>query len=84
MSCPPDSCASHQLVVLDAGDRLFELHLARRGEADAFVLAGGAEVGELLGLLGVDLEVLRLGVLADHHAGIELLAGADEQRAAFT
>ena len=31
----------------------------------------GAEVGQLLGLQGIDLEVLRLGVLADHHALVE-------------
>src|SRR3954449_7005705 len=72
-----------QLVVLDVGDRLFQAHSARRGQADAFVLrARGAEVGELLGLEGIDLEVLGLGVLADDHALVEHLPGGDEQHAA--
>ena len=31
----------------------------------------------------VDLEVLGLGVLADHHAFVELLAGRDEEDAAL-
>src|SRR5207302_10608166 len=36
-----------QLVVLDVGDRLFQAHPARRGQADALVLgARRAEVGE--------------------------------------
>src|SRR5690606_23620301 len=54
-----------------------------RGQADAFVLAAGAEVGQLLGLERVDLEVLRLGILAYDHPFVELLAGRDEQRAAL-
>src|SRR6187402_928107 len=80
----PDALRGHldQLVVLDVGDRLLERHPPRRGQADRVVLAGRAEVGQLLGLERVDLEVLRLGVLADHHALVELLAGVDEQDAA--
>src|SRR5690606_7588029 len=72
-----------QLIILDVGDRLFEGHPARRGEANGIILAGGAEVGELLGLERVHLQVLRLGVFADNHAFVELLARADEQYAAI-
>src|SRR4029453_12715565 len=57
-----------QLVVLDVGNGLLQRHPARRRQADAFVLARSAEVGELLGLEGIDLKVLRLRILADDHA----------------
>src|SRR4028119_1441463 len=82
----PDALRRHldQLVVLDVGDGLFQGHALGRGEADAFVLAAaGAEVGELLGFQGVDLEVLGLGVLADDYAFVELLSGRDEEDAAL-
>src|SRR5690606_23375080 len=72
-----------QLVVADIGDRLFQRHLARRGEADRLVLAGGADVGQLLGLHRVDVEVVVAAVLADDHALIDRRAGIDEQDAAF-
>src|SRR5690606_19955739 len=79
-----DALGGHfdQLVVLDVSDRLLQRHLARRGQANAFILAAGAEVGELLGLQRIDLEILRLGIFADDHALVELFAGADEQHAA--
>src|SRR5690606_36160146 len=35
------------LVVVDIGDRLFERHALRRGQADRVVLARRTEVGEL-------------------------------------
>src|SRR3569623_797943 len=57
------------LVVVDIGDGLFQSHLVRRGQADRVVLAArGAEVGQLLGLHRVDLEVVRFGVLDEHNA----------------
>ena len=55
----------------------------RRRQQHGVVLAGGADVGELLALQRVDVEVVAAGVLADDHAGIDLLARADEQRAAL-
>src|SRR5690349_10843453 len=53
-----------ELVVLDVGDRLLQAHALRRRQANALVLARGAEVGELLRLQGIDLEVLGLRILA--------------------
>ena len=82
----PDHLRRHldQFVVLDVGDRLLQRHPLGRGQADAvFLGARGAEVGELPGLERIDLEVLRLGVLADDHAFVELVAGRDEQDAAL-
>src|SRR5882672_5938023 len=63
----PDRLRGHldQLVVLDIGQRLFQRHLDRRGQAHRLVLRGGADVGELLALEDVDLEVVVAGVLAD-------------------
>src|SRR5881398_3581388 len=43
-----------QLVVRDELDRILERQLDGRGEEDRIVLAGGADVGELLGPDGVD------------------------------
>ena len=46
-----------------------------------FILAGRADVGELLALDDVELEVIAARVLADDHAGIDLGAVLDEHRA---
>src|SRR5450755_1887572 len=80
----PDRFRGHldQFVVLDIGQRLFQGHLDRRGQAHRFVLRGGADVGELLALQDVDLEVVVAGVLADDHALVDLAAGRDHHRAA--
>src|ERR1700727_1355906 len=54
-----------QFVVLDIGQRLFQRHLDRRRQAHRLNLRGGANVGELLALEDVDLEIIVAGVLAD-------------------
>ena len=54
----------HQLVVLDIGDRLLEAHPARRDQQHGLVLAGGADVGELLFLDRVHVQVVVAAVLA--------------------
>jgi hypothetical protein len=43
----------------------------------------GAHVGELFGLARIDRHVVGAGVFADDHAGVNGLAGADEEAAAF-
>src|SRR3546814_7971212 len=58
----------HQLVIVDIGDRLLKRQPLGWGEAQRIVLAAGTEVGELLGLERIDLEIVGLGVLTDHHA----------------
>src|SRR5687768_13436223 len=72
-----------QLVLVDVCDRLLERQAFWWRKPYGFVLRPTrAEVGQLLGLQGVDLEVLGLGVLADDHAFVDRLAGRDHQRAA--
>src|SRR6266404_4074279 len=80
----PDRLRGHldQFVVLDIGQRLFQGHLDRRGQAHRFVLRGGADVGELLALEDVDLEIVVAGMLADDHALVDLPARLDHHRAA--
>src|SRR3546814_2648255 len=72
-----------QLVVGDVGERLLQAHHAWRRQAHCLVLAGGAHVGELLGLHRVDFEVVAAAVLADHHAFVDGAAGLDEDLAAL-
>src|SRR6267142_165556 len=81
----PDRLRCHldQFVVLDIGQRLFQRHLDRRGQAHRFVLRSGADVGELLALEDVDLEIVVAGVLTDDHALVNLAAGLDHHRAAI-
>jgi hypothetical protein len=51
--------------------------------ASSVVLAGGAEVGQLLAAQRVDREVVVLGMDADDLAFVDLLARLDEQPAAL-
>ena len=71
------------LVVADVLQRLVEREPVVRDELDLLVGARGADVGLLLLAHRVDVEVLGAGVLADHHALVDLLARADEQLAAL-
>src|SRR5579883_1787320 len=72
----------HELVVGDVGNRLLEGHLDGRRQAHGLVLGGGANIGELLPLDRVHLEVVVAGVLADDHALVHLRAGRHEHRTA--
>ena len=72
----------HELVFGDVGQRPFQGHAYRRGEKNSVVLAGGTDVGELLALQHVELEIVAAGVLADDHALIDPGAGIDEHRPA--
>src|SRR5258708_1426366 len=80
----PDRLRGHldQFVVLAIGQRLFQRHLDRRRQAHRFVLRGGADVGKLLALEDVDLEVVVSRMLADDHALVDLPARLDHHRAA--
>src|SRR6266567_889531 len=71
----------HQLVVVDELQRLLQGKVTRRRQLDGVVGAGGTDVGQLLTLAGVDVQVVVLGVLADDHPAVDLHAGADEEGA---
>src|SRR2546430_9048959 len=73
-----------QLVIGDELDRVLQRQLDGRREQDRIVLAGGADVGELLGLDRVHHQIVVAAVDPDDHALVELLAGSDEQPAATT
>jgi hypothetical protein len=65
-----------QLVVRDVGQRLLQGLADRRRQEDRIVLAGGADVGQLLGLERVHVQVVRPAILADDHAAVHLVAWA--------
>ena len=72
-----------QFVVLDVGEGFFEGHADRGREAHGFVLAGGADVGELFALEQVHFEIVVARVFADDHALIDFPARLDHHRAAI-
>ena len=72
-----------QLVVVDELHRLLERHPHRIGQDDVLVAAGGADVGELLGLERVDDQVVVAAVDADDLALVDLVAVRDHQPTAF-
>ena len=51
-----------QLVIINIGDSLFQAEAFGRGEDDGLVLAGGPDIGELLALQRIDLEIVAAGV----------------------
>src|SRR5258706_366967 len=71
-----------QLIFLNVLKRLLERHLARGLEDDVLIAAGGAHVGELLGLGGVDDDVVLAAMLAADLAFVAGFAVLDEEDAA--
>src|SRR6516162_2457072 len=69
-----------QLVVGDIGERLLQRHLDRRDQPYGLVLGMGADIGELLALEHVDLEVVTAVMLAHDHAAINLPSRLDHHR----
>src|SRR5438132_9548896 len=57
-----------QLVIGDELDGVFERELNRRRKRDGFILARGADIGELLSLDRIDDEIVVAAVDPDHHA----------------
>src|SRR5262245_13902539 len=68
-----------ELVLLQPLEGPLDLHLARRREDGVLVLAGGADVGELLRAHGVHVHVARSAVLAEDLALVDGDPGADEE-----
>src|SRR5665213_1872761 len=73
----------HQFVVGNEFDRVLERQGNRRGQYNGLILAGRADVGQLLGLDGVDHQVILAAVNADDDAFVEFVTGAHEQPAAL-
>ena len=72
-----------QLVVREKLKALLKAHLLGRDEAQRFVGAGGACVGQVLGAAHVDRHVVGLRAHADDHARVDLGARRDEHLAAL-
>ena len=72
----------HQFIVLDILQSLLEGELDGGRQDHFLVTSGSADVGELLGLADVDVQVALAGVLSEHLAAVDLLAGFDEETAA--
>ena len=72
-----------QLVVREKLKALLKAHLLGRDEAQRFVGAGGAGVGQVLGAAHVDRHVVGLRAHADDHARVYLGARRDEHLAAL-
>lgn len=72
-----------QLIVFDEFEGLFEAEPNRWGQDDVFIGARGADVGELLGLEGIDDQIVVAGVKADDHPFVDFFPGSDEQASAL-
>ena len=60
-----------------------QAELAHRHQTQGVVTAGSTGVGQMLGLADVDGDVLASGGVTHHLAGIDFLAGGDQQSAAL-
>jgi hypothetical protein len=72
-----------ELVGSNVFERALEAHLDRRVELDALAVALGAHIREGFRLAWIHRHVVGAGVFADDHAGVNRVAGADEEAAAF-
>ena len=70
-----------QLVVRQELQALLQAQDPMGHQAQGLVAAAGPHIGQLLLLADVDGDVLLLGADANHHAGVDRNACADEQRA---
>jgi hypothetical protein len=73
----------NQFIILDVCNRLFQAHFARRDQQQRLILAGGADIGQLLFLDRVHFQIIVARMFTQDHADINLDTGINEQRAAF-
>ena len=69
----------HQLVLSDILDGPLERKLDCRSQSLAFVTAGSAMIGDVLGFGRIDRQVFRPGVFPHDHAFVHFLARTHEQ-----
>src|SRR5690606_22169749 len=72
-----------ELVVVDELERLLEREADRRRQQEVLVRARRADIRELLALRRIHGQVVPAAVDADDHPFVDLVAVADEQRAAL-
>src|ERR1700751_2783848 len=73
----------HIFIVRDEFDGLLQAEFAMRDQADGFVGAGRAHVGEFFLACDVYFHVLLAGIFSDDHAFVDVNGWADEKFAAF-
>src|SRR5215210_2933859 len=76
-------CDLDELVLTNIFEGLLERQLAQGREVEGVVGAGGADVGELLVLANVDVEVVLTAVLANDHADVDFGRRSDKEAAAL-
>src|SRR5215210_3286957 len=76
-------CDLDELVLTDIFEGIFERKLAHGREVEGVVGAGGADVGELLVLADVDVEVVLTAILANDHADVDFGRWSDKEAAAL-
>ena len=81
----PNGARRHlnQLIIFNIRNGLFQAHFTRRDQQQRLILAGGADIGQLLFLDRVHFQIIVARMLTQDHADINLHAGVHEQRAAF-
>ena len=73
----------HKFILLDILQRFLKGEFDCRRENDLFVTTRCPDVGELLGLADIDIEIPFPGMLADNLASVNLLARLYEEPAAI-
>src|ERR1700679_470737 len=73
----------HQLVFGNKFDGLLQVHGLERHQANGVVSTRGAHVGELLFTHHVHVQVVVAGMLANHHALVDVDPGGDEKHSSI-
>ena len=73
----------YQFIIIDKFHCLFQCETYRRCQQNVVILAGCANIGELLGFQGINHQVVITGMYAYYHAFIHFRAGFNQHLAAF-
>ena len=72
-----------KLICVNVFNGLLQAHDPGRDKAERLVCAGRAGIGQVLGLTDIYVDVNGLAALSHDHAGVDFIAGADEELAAL-